>query len=68
MIRCRIQESPERLSLPALIEAWRSGLDTIITLPYRGFYARRITGRHLVVSTRTRLDPDMYSLALRSVR
>ncbi|WP_427016355.1 hypothetical protein ACQCSX_16565 [Pseudarthrobacter sp. P1] len=60
----RVEETPERLSLPALIEAWRGGLDTVVTLPYRGFYARRITRRHLAVSTATRLDPEMYSRAL----
>ncbi|WP_026556842.1 hypothetical protein [Arthrobacter sp. 35W] len=60
----RVQQSPEHLSLPALIEAWQGGLGSIITLPYQGWYARRITRRHLVVSTEVRANPGLYARAL----
>jgi hypothetical protein len=55
----------ERKNLPDLIPAWESGLDTVIVLPYDGYFAKRITRRHLVVSAMTRNDPDTYSQALR---
>jgi hypothetical protein len=54
----------ERQSLPALIAAWESGLDSIIVLPYRGYFAQRITRRHLVVSAEVRSSPEQYSRAL----
>lgn len=54
----------ERQNLPSLIPAWESGLDTIIVLPYAGYFARRITRRHLAVSASTRNDPESYSRAL----
>jgi hypothetical protein len=57
-------ESPEPRSLPALIAAWQGGLDTVIVLPYAGFFARRITKRHLAVSAAARNDPESYSRAL----
>lgn len=59
-------ELPEPQSLPALIAAWENGLDTVIVLPYRGFFARRITARHLAVSAATRNEPAAYSRALRT--
>ncbi|MCP1415696.1 hypothetical protein J3D46_005038 [Paenarthrobacter sp. A20] len=55
----------ERGSLSDLIPAWESGLDTIIVLPYRGYFARRVTRRHLAVSAATRNDPATYGRALR---
>ena len=55
---------PEPQSLPALIAAWEGGLDTVIVLPYAGYFARRVTQRHLAVSAATRNDPDSYSRAL----
>lgn len=57
-------ESPEPRSLPALTAAWESGLDTVIVLPYAGFFASRITSRHLAVSAAARNDPESYSRAL----
>jgi hypothetical protein len=59
-----LDEQPERVCLPALIDAWHGGLDTIVTLPYAGYYAQRITTRHLVVSATTRNDPASYASAL----
>ena len=55
----------ERRSLTDLIPAWESGLDTVIVLPYEGFFAKRITRRHLAVSATTRNDPVTYRRALR---
>lgn len=57
-------ELPEPQSLAALIAAWEGGLDTVIVLPYSGYFARRITKRHLAVSAATRNDPVSYSKAL----
>ena len=59
-------ESPEPQSLPALIAAWENGLDTVIVLPYQGYFARRITARHLAVSAATRNEQAAYSRALHS--
>jgi hypothetical protein len=53
-------------SLTALIAAWKNGLDTVAVLPYAGFFARRITNRHLAVSAETRKDPASYAQALDS--
>ncbi|WP_434619689.1 hypothetical protein [Arthrobacter sp. A5] len=47
-----------------LIPAWESGLDTIIVIPYDGYFAQRVTRRRLAVSRSTRIDPDSYSRAL----
>lgn len=55
----------ERGSLQDLIPAWRSGIDTIIVLPYRGYFAHRLSRQRLVVSAETRNQPDDYSRALR---
>ena len=57
-------EHPEPQSLPALIAAWKNGLDTVIVLPYQGYFARRITAPHLAVSAATRNEPAAYSRAL----
>lgn len=59
-------ELPENRVVPALMEAWRAGLTTIIQLPYLGSFAHRINQEHLVVSVSTRHDPDLYSRALES--
>lgn len=55
----------EYRSLQALIPAWKSGIDTIIVLPYRGYFAHRLSHQHLVVSADTRNNPANYSRALR---
>lgn len=54
-----LEERPERRNLDALIPAWRAGIDSIIVLPYRGYFARRVTRRHLAVSKATRDDPTL---------
>lgn len=56
----------ERRSLQELIPAWKSGIDTIIVLPYRGYFAHRLNRQHLVVSADTRNKEDDYSRALRA--
>lgn len=65
--RKSLPETPEQLALPALIHAWHHGIDTIIQLPYRGHYARRLSRRNLLVSQETRHNPDLYTEALANV-
>ncbi len=60
----RLEETPERRSLPALIDSWRTGLQVVVELPYAAHFAERINPRHLVVSRMTRADPERYSRAL----
>jgi hypothetical protein len=60
----KIPTDAERQNLTSLIPAWESGLDTIIVLPYTGYFAKRVTRRHLAVSAATRNDPESYSRAL----
>jgi hypothetical protein len=55
----------ERRVLPDLIPAWGSGMDTVIVVPFAGYFAKRITRRHLAVSASTRNSPTTYSRALR---
>jgi hypothetical protein len=55
----------ERRVLPDLIPAWESGMDTVIVVPYAGYFAKRITRRHLAVSAATRNNTTTYSQALR---
>lgn len=60
-----VSQQPERACLPEIDEAWMTGVDTIICLPYDGYYARRVTRRHLAVSSSTRLDITAYRRALK---
>ncbi|WP_420111205.1 hypothetical protein [Pseudactinotalea sp.] len=60
--------SPEHDCLDALIPAWRAGIDTIVVLPYRGYYVQRLSHRHLAVSRTTRDDPELYRRALATIR
>lgn len=60
----RIPTDVERQSLTDLIPAWKSGLNTVIVLPYAGYFAERLTHGHLVVSAATRNDPEAYAKAL----
>jgi hypothetical protein len=46
----KFPQDAEPRSLQALIPAWKSGIDTIIVLPYKGYFAQRLSRRHLVVS------------------
>jgi hypothetical protein len=61
-----LAEHPERVALPEVIAAWRTGMTTIIELPFAGYYADRIDSERLVVSMRTRRDPALYPRALRT--
>lgn len=56
--------SPEHECLDALVPAWRTGLDTIVILPYRGEYADRLSPSTLLVSPATRRSPSAYREAL----
>jgi hypothetical protein len=59
-----LDEHPERRALPALIAAWRTGLTTIIDVPFGGYYANRLDRERLMVSVYTRRDTELYSRAL----
>jgi hypothetical protein len=58
--------TPERLALPALVSAWRSGLTTVVTVPFAGYFAVRTHPSHLIVSYATRDDPELYRRALQA--
>lgn len=62
----KILTDVERQNLSSLIPAWESGMDTIIVLPYAGYFAQRISRRHLAVSASTRNDPESYRQALQT--
>jgi hypothetical protein len=59
-------EDPERLSLHALVPAWRAGLTRVVLLPCEGSFTRRVGPSALVVTVETREDPARYASALRS--
>ncbi|HUG51202.1 MAG TPA: hypothetical protein VLZ78_09425 [Terrimesophilobacter sp.] len=61
-----LESTPERVCLDALIAAWNAGLETVVTLPYAGYFAQRISAKHLVVSGSTRAHPESYNRALAS--
>jgi hypothetical protein len=63
-----LESTPERICLDALIAAWNDGLGTVVTLPYAGYFAQRISAKHLVVSGSTRAHPASYNRALASPR
>ncbi|MDA3804072.1 hypothetical protein [Clavibacter sp. CT19] len=62
--RLPLAEHPERICVEALADAWRTGLASIVQLPYAGYHAERIDPATLVVSRTTRHDPAMYRRAL----
>jgi hypothetical protein len=55
---------PEHDAVEWLVPVWRSGVRTIIELPFAGYHVERIDREHVVVSGATRNDPELYSLAL----
>src|SRR5699024_10289573 len=57
-------DQPEYMCVRELKEAWRTGLDTVICLPYKGDFACRFTERHLAVSFTMRSDERAYKRAL----
>ncbi|MHB1234411.1 MAG: hypothetical protein ACYCZK_01930 [Microbacteriaceae bacterium] len=59
-------QSPERISLNALISAWEAGLSKIITIPCHGEYIRVIRGSTLLMTEATRDTPERYTAALRT--
>ncbi|ATG52556.1 hypothetical protein CFK38_14275 [Brachybacterium vulturis] len=56
--------SPEHVCLDALVPAWRTGLETILVLPYRGEHAERLSLGTLLVSPATRRSPSAFRKAL----
>ncbi|BDZ47441.1 hypothetical protein [Naasia aerilata] len=63
-LRHRVDEEPERQVVPALVGAWRRGLDTVFVMPYAGYYAHQPEENTLIVSRATREDPEDYARAL----
>jgi hypothetical protein len=59
-----LAEHPERISVEALVAAWRAGLENIVQLPFAGYFAERIHASTLVVSRTARHDPELYRRAL----
>jgi hypothetical protein len=59
-----LEEEPERVSLAALIPAWRAGLGKVVVIPCRGSYTRVIGQHTLLLTAETRDDPERYSEAL----
>lgn len=57
-------EDPERVSLAALIPAWRVGLSKIVTIPCQGSYTRIIGPHTLLVTEETRNNARTYREAL----
>jgi hypothetical protein len=57
-------EEPERVSLAALIPAWRAGLTKIVTIPCQGSFTRIIGAHTLLVTEETRNNTRTYSDAL----
>jgi hypothetical protein len=62
------EAQPERAALGAVIEAWQRGMTTVVEIPCRGSFTRRIGPRALLVTADTRADPARYSAALREFR
>lgn len=59
----RLEDTPERRDLDALIPAWRAGLTTVVTIPCVSAYARRV-GNVLVTTNAVRRSSDSYRRAL----
>lgn len=59
-----LAEHPERRCLDALVPAWRTGLTTVLQLPYVGYFAERLNAGTLIVSRVTRQNPSLYRQAL----
>ncbi|MGY4544042.1 hypothetical protein ACVWY0_003985 [Arthrobacter sp. UYNi723] len=62
----KIPQDAERQCLQELMPAWKNGIDTIIVLPYKGYFAQRLSRRHLVVSADVRNNPEDYRRTLRA--
>jgi hypothetical protein len=60
----RLEDTPERRDLPALVPAWRAGLTKIVEVPCAGEFTRRIGPHALLLTVETRRDSDRYRRAL----
>jgi hypothetical protein len=61
-------ESPERVSLDALVSAWRAGLTKVVTIPCQGSYTRIIGAHTLLMTAGTSSDSRTYRAALAQFR
>jgi hypothetical protein len=60
-----VRDAPERSRvLSALIPAWEHGLQTIVTIPCRGDFAKRLNASTLLVNEAMRESEDRYRDAL----
>lgn len=59
-----MNEQPEWVALPALVPAWRAGLEKVVAIPCRGSFTRVVGPHSLMVTQETRNDPALYSDAL----
>ena len=59
-----LEDHPERRDLVALVPAWRAGLTTIVTVPCRGEWSRRIGTGCLLTTAATRADSASFRRAL----
>ncbi|UAJ77980.1 hypothetical protein IT072_11835 [Leifsonia sp. ZF2019] len=64
LLPAAFEAQPERVALEALIEAWRCGLTTIVEIPCRGTFARRIGPHAILITAESRGDPVRYRGAL----
>lgn len=67
-MRTPLRKTPEHLSMPSLIAAWRAGLTKVVTIPCRGEHTRAVGGGALLVTEAMRSDPERYSAALDTFR
>jgi hypothetical protein len=63
-----LSETPERRSLPALVEAWRRGLKTLVVVPVAGDYAEQIGDSALLLSHPSYTQPALLAAALAEFR
>lgn len=62
----KLEDTPERRDLAALVPAWQAGLTKIVTIPCRGEFTRRVTDNALLMTAASRTDSAGYRNALRS--
>jgi hypothetical protein len=63
-----VSKTPERRNIPALVEAWRHGLKTLVAVPVAGDYAEQIGDNALLFSHTTYADPALFAGALAGFR
>ncbi len=67
-MRRPLRTHPDWRSREALQRAWEAGLRSVVVLPYRDHYVRRLSAHQLVVSAPVRNAPETYAEALALMR